>query len=229
MTKELGIKIRELRHRRGLTLRDLSAQIGTSFQLICRWENGQHQPSMKYLIKLSEFFSVNVGEFINASGIKTSAETPRGGDPMKEIILGNGQMKRADDRDYSMAKPMRLRSPDVVDGRPIVKILLLRDVFKEHFGDMDQMVFMRVETPAFVPMIIPGSILLVDQGDIHIRDGFYILRFDGEFLLRQMRPLSPSLIRIIHSADSNNGWTDQGWEEIKPFVTGRVVAMFKRI
>ncbi|MGN0817601.1 MAG: helix-turn-helix domain-containing protein [Candidatus Coproplasma sp.] len=54
------MKLKELRNNHKLTLKQLSAAVGLSPQVLSRYELGQTQPDFTTLIKLADFFGVTV-------------------------------------------------------------------------------------------------------------------------------------------------------------------------
>ena len=50
----LADRLRELRKKKGLTLRDLGSMVGLSYQAIQAYESGRSKPSIKTLEKLAK-------------------------------------------------------------------------------------------------------------------------------------------------------------------------------
>ncbi len=60
-----GKKLREMRLELGLTQFQLDNAIGLTQKTICSLELGKHQPSLRKLIKIANYFDVSIDEFIN--------------------------------------------------------------------------------------------------------------------------------------------------------------------
>ncbi len=60
----IGSKLRTLRHREGLTTRQLGQILGVSNVHIVRIENGQRKPSIDLVEKMSRFFAVTTDQLI---------------------------------------------------------------------------------------------------------------------------------------------------------------------
>jgi len=58
--KRIGEKLRVLRNRRGLTMRQLADALQTSDAQISRVENGQRKPSADLVFRISRFFDVPI-------------------------------------------------------------------------------------------------------------------------------------------------------------------------
>ena len=58
--KRLGEKLRTLRIRHGLTMKQLAEELQTSDAQISRVENSQRKPSAELVFKISQFFDVSV-------------------------------------------------------------------------------------------------------------------------------------------------------------------------
>lgn len=57
-------RIRQLRKERGLSITKLAEKIGVSYQSLRRYEVGEREPNMQFLIKLANFFDVTVDYLI---------------------------------------------------------------------------------------------------------------------------------------------------------------------
>lgn len=57
-------RIRQLRKERRLSITKLAEAIGVSYQSLRRYEVGEREPSMQFLIKLADFFDVTVDYLI---------------------------------------------------------------------------------------------------------------------------------------------------------------------
>lgn len=68
----VGPRLRELRHRRGLTLADLAERTGISESTLSRLENGSRKPTLELLLPLAEVYAVPLDDLVGA---------PRTGDP----------------------------------------------------------------------------------------------------------------------------------------------------
>ena len=54
------LKLRELRKKCGLTMKELGEEIGVAESTISQYETGKRQPDFETLLKLGEFFGVSV-------------------------------------------------------------------------------------------------------------------------------------------------------------------------
>ena len=54
------LKLRELRKKFGLTMKELGIEIGVAESTISQYETGKRQPDYETLLKLSEYFGVSV-------------------------------------------------------------------------------------------------------------------------------------------------------------------------
>ncbi len=53
-------RLRQLREEAGVSMNQLAAAIDVSDAAVCKWENGNAEPKVSYLIKLSEYFECSV-------------------------------------------------------------------------------------------------------------------------------------------------------------------------
>ncbi len=61
---KIGDKLRALRHRQGLTTRQLGKMLDVSSSYIVRIENGQRRPSIDLVAKMALFFKVSTDQLI---------------------------------------------------------------------------------------------------------------------------------------------------------------------
>ena len=61
-----GLRIREMRLARGLTMAELAARIGVSQPAISQWESGREKPGRDSLQKLARAFDVSLDELHGA-------------------------------------------------------------------------------------------------------------------------------------------------------------------
>ena len=62
--KTLGLKVKEIRLGKGLTLKELGNSIDTDFQSIYRLEQGKVNPSVLFLFKICEGLDVTLSELL---------------------------------------------------------------------------------------------------------------------------------------------------------------------
>jgi transcriptional regulator with XRE-family HTH domain len=61
----IGLKIKELRKKRGITQERLAEYLNISSQAVSKWENGTALPDITYVPKLAAFFSVSTDELFS--------------------------------------------------------------------------------------------------------------------------------------------------------------------
>jgi transcriptional regulator with XRE-family HTH domain len=59
-----GGKLRELRERKGLSLRSLACKLETSAMALSRYENGQREPGLRMMEKMAVYLNVPIDYFI---------------------------------------------------------------------------------------------------------------------------------------------------------------------
>jgi transcriptional regulator with XRE-family HTH domain len=60
--KRLGEKLRTLRQRRGLTLRELGDRLDVDYGYVGRMERGEKIPNLEMLLKISDLFGVSLDQ-----------------------------------------------------------------------------------------------------------------------------------------------------------------------
>lgn len=64
------LKLRELRKKCGLTMKELGAEIGVAESTISQYETGKRQPDYETLLKLGEFFGVSIDYILTGEETK---------------------------------------------------------------------------------------------------------------------------------------------------------------
>lgn len=63
--QKMGSFLKELRKNRGLTQEQLAEKMYVSNHTVSRWETGSNMPDIQILIKLAEFYDVELIEILN--------------------------------------------------------------------------------------------------------------------------------------------------------------------
>ena len=73
-------RLKQLREEAGVSMKQLADKIEVSDAAVCKWENGNAEPKVSYIIKLSEFFECTVdylvGNTDDFSSLKTETANP---------------------------------------------------------------------------------------------------------------------------------------------------------
>ncbi|WP_102049016.1 helix-turn-helix domain-containing protein [Pygmaiobacter massiliensis] len=70
-----GEKLQTLRKTKGLSQEQLAAELSVSRQAVSKWELGESNPDLEYLIQLSEFFNVTT-DFLLKENVKSPLPEP---------------------------------------------------------------------------------------------------------------------------------------------------------
>ena len=65
------IRIRELRKKCGITMKELGEKIGVAESTVSQYETGKRQPDYETLLKLGEYFGVTVDFLLGAEKVPT--------------------------------------------------------------------------------------------------------------------------------------------------------------
>lgn len=63
-TTKIGMLIKDLRKKKGLTQTDLAEQLGISFQTVSKWETGVSLPDSSILLNVSEILDISVDKLL---------------------------------------------------------------------------------------------------------------------------------------------------------------------
>lgn len=64
MTETLGMRIAELRKKKGITQDQLAEYVGISSQAVSKWENDLSCPDISFIPQLADFFSITIDELL---------------------------------------------------------------------------------------------------------------------------------------------------------------------
>ncbi len=67
--KELGLLIKELRERKGMTQNELALSLNLSDRTISKWETGRGYPDITFLERIASLFSLSVAELLSGAGV----------------------------------------------------------------------------------------------------------------------------------------------------------------
>lgn len=62
--EKTGKKIKEIRKRSGMTIRQVQEACGISVAAVCKWQNGQAMPTLDNLIILADLWDVKMDDLI---------------------------------------------------------------------------------------------------------------------------------------------------------------------
>ena len=88
MNQAIGVRLREERHRLGLTLQDVADRSGLSLGMISKIENAQTSPSLRTLARLSQAIDVPVTTFFRGFEEERDASYVRAGEGIELVRQG---------------------------------------------------------------------------------------------------------------------------------------------
>lgn len=85
-SSDIGMRLRELRKKRGLTQRELASMVNVSFMTMRRWEASEHSPRIEEIKKLARALNVTEGELLSDSQDETWTLEIKIDNTVKEMI-----------------------------------------------------------------------------------------------------------------------------------------------
>lgn len=64
MKDDFGARLKEIRIKNKITLRELAKILNVNFSTISRWENGEISPSINYLKSICDYFDISADYLI---------------------------------------------------------------------------------------------------------------------------------------------------------------------
>lgn len=118
---KIGAFMKELRKEKGFTQEQLAEQFNISRRTVSRWETGSNLPELDILIKMADYYEVELGELLN--GERKSGDMNR---ELEETVRKVAEYSNEDKR--KITKRMHL----LFIGGVIAAILYLILVFTDH-------------------------------------------------------------------------------------------------
>lgn len=81
-----GEALRYQRDIAGLSLTDLSKQVGTSSQNLGRWERGEVLPNIDFCVKLAEFYNISLNELLGIDVVSITKNAPQLNAEERELL-----------------------------------------------------------------------------------------------------------------------------------------------
>ena len=92
--KKIGAFISNARKEKGLTQKQLAAEIGVSDKAISRWETGRGMPDTGIMQNLCRILDINVNELLSGEYLSVEAYSGKAEDNMVKLIEDNEQVKK---------------------------------------------------------------------------------------------------------------------------------------
>lgn len=105
-----GIKLRELRVERDLTLQSLAEAVGVSHQQLQKYETGSNRLSVGMLPVVADALGVAVVELLDFSGPAASEQTTRA-DRLREEAMSVIRRTKSEDTLRTMARVLKALAP----------------------------------------------------------------------------------------------------------------------
>ena len=93
----LMLKLREIRKKCGLTMKELGAEIGVAESTISQYETGKREPDYETLLKLAEYFGTSVDVLLRGEPSSPSPSRPLAEAELKFALFGDSE--NIDDED----------------------------------------------------------------------------------------------------------------------------------
>jgi Bacteriophage CI repressor helix-turn-helix domain len=148
-----------------------------------------------------------------------------------EIKMADKQTLARSEEDvyYSQILSAREHGPEFVEGRQILKLYLLKQVFGGEY-DLSKMKFLVQTEVNFAPQIFPGNILIIDMEDRKIASAFYILSYGPDsYALRKLDPINQDTVRVVSGTTVTSESRDMPTSLVKNLIVGRVVLLISKI
>ncbi len=80
----IGLSLKKIRHRNGMTQKALAEKLGVSRQAVCMWETGKREFKITTLNKLAKVLSVTVNEIMGKGEVRAAHTVKDGFEDLEE-------------------------------------------------------------------------------------------------------------------------------------------------
>jgi len=184
--KQVGTRLKSERKRLSRTLVHTSALIKVTDRTFSRWESGRSIPSDKLLELKTLGFDIYY--------VLTGSQLPVEAEPVSfNGAVSNDYAMILIDSAFNASRKGEAINPDnLIDSIAFKKAWLKDSLNVNH----ENLLLKNIEGDSMEPTLRPGDLALIDSSDSSKRDGIYLLRINGVFLVRRIQRF-PSKIKII--------------------------------
>ena len=93
MENNFASNLKYLRLQNNLTQEELGKRLGKDYSTIGKWENGTRSPIMEDVIKIAEYFNINLSELIASNYVIGTSYTPTEED-LKRVLEKKGLLNK---------------------------------------------------------------------------------------------------------------------------------------
>ena len=90
MNLEIGAKIKSLRKRDDITQEQLADALGVTYQAISKWESGNGQPDIGFILPIANFFNITIDELFNRNAAEKAAKIKAIWDEHNDLMKKEG-------------------------------------------------------------------------------------------------------------------------------------------
>lgn len=114
-------RMRQLRHERGMTQKEVAEQLGIGVSTMTMYETGRREPNMETLIKIANFFDVSVDYLLGKTDARNEKEV------ISRALVDDPELynfwKELNEREDLQLLFKQTRNMDPKDIRTIIKII----------------------------------------------------------------------------------------------------------
>ncbi|MDE2104086.1 MAG: helix-turn-helix transcriptional regulator [Patescibacteria group bacterium] len=224
----IGKRIKKTREDRGWSQSELARRLQVSPQTVQQWEGDETAPSRKRWDALARELGVSV-VWLQFGAEVTLLRSPANGEreDMVRVDVVETATFHHDRERYAMI-PRYDISPQAgaavaIDSEAVVELISIDREWLRHglHVDPSRVAIVMVHGDSMVPTLQPSEIILVNVSDRQPRDAIFVIRLEGELLVKRLQRL-PGAIRVL-SDNKEYAPFDVNLETQRFEIVGRVV------
>lgn len=203
LNSEIGKRIRFIREENKLSRNHVAELLGVSLSTLQAWENGEREPSATHVVRLASILSSSVDFLLIGTQGSLAAHTAPVMASSSSITDVKGNFVDLDEfifvPRYNVSAAAGYGAWND-DESPMFTVSFRRYWVVNHLkADPSKLSVISVCGDSMEGVLNDKDVILVNHGDRDPREGIYVLRLDGQLLVKRVQRLPGSQLKITSS------------------------------
>ena len=195
----IGKHIRALREGKKLSRQAVADYVGVALSTLQAWENEEREPSATNIMRLSEFLDTSVELLVTGNQVAPEVSLPMTQSPGNVLDVNGNEIDLSEfifvpRYNVSAAAGYGAWNDDEI---PMFTVSFRR-YWVTHYlkADPAQLSVISVYGDSMEGVLSDKDIILVNHGDREPREGIYVLRLDGQLIVKRVQRLPGAQLRV---------------------------------
>ncbi|WP_437616044.1 XRE family transcriptional regulator [Erwinia sp. V71] len=211
LTSEIGKRIRSLREDLKLSRNQVAENLGVSLSTLQAWENEEREPTATHVLRLATILSTSV-EFLLTGTAQQSAPA------QSPTVIKSGSAVDVKGNSVDLEEFVFVPRYNVSaaaghgawndDESPMFTVSFRRYWVVNHLkADPSKLSVISVSGDSMEGVLNDKDVILVNHADREPREGIYVLRIDGQLLVKRVQRLPGSQLKITSNNPAYDPYT----------------------